>query len=105
MRTSSLGSWLRRAVRRLRKAPRREKRRARLQLEALEDRMVPSTLLWANRGSLTNDSDDFNKTFGTNAYKARQVVDAALQEWGSVIARGRRGIGGSGRSRGMYRPA
>src|SRR5262249_40043785 len=59
--------------------------RARLRLEALEHRWVPSTLTWANEGSPTNDRDRFNAVFGSSAGEARQVVETALKEWGDVI--------------------
>jgi autotransporter-associated beta strand protein len=46
----------------------------------LEDRTVPSTINWINRGS-----DNFATVFGGNANLARSVVDTAIDEWQSVI--------------------
>jgi hypothetical protein len=54
-------------------------------LEVLEDRTVPSTILWTNRGTATNDSDGFNGVFGANAEAARNVVARALLDWQLVI--------------------
>lgn len=58
---------------------------ASLGLELLEDRLVPSTILWVNRGSPLNDTDQFNAVFGSRAELARQVADAALKAWQDVI--------------------
>jgi hypothetical protein len=55
-------------------------------LEVLEDRTVPSTILWTNRGSYLSDSDHFNAVFGSRATAARAVVDAAIAAWQNVIA-------------------
>lgn len=56
-------------------------------LEILEDRTVPSTIRWTNRGTLFNDSDGFNSVFGgAGAVLARNVVQAALTSWQNVIA-------------------
>src|SRR5262249_45147738 len=63
----------------------RSRRRLRFALERLEDRLVPSTILWTNRGSATSDSDGFNNVFGTSAETARGVVAAALRAWQDVI--------------------
>jgi hypothetical protein len=54
-------------------------------LETLEDRTLPSTIVWINRGSATSDSDNFNAVFGANAATARADVDAALAAWQGVI--------------------
>jgi hypothetical protein len=54
-------------------------------LETLEDRTVPSQLIWTNRGNPLNDSDGFHAVFRASADEARQVVDAALQQWDNVI--------------------
>src|SRR5262249_23752098 len=54
-------------------------------VEVLEDRLVPSTIEWVNRGSAQNDSDGFNGVFGNNAEVARNVVAAALKSWQDVI--------------------
>jgi hypothetical protein len=41
---------------------------------------------WSNRGSLTNDSDNFNAVFGpTRAEIARNVVEAAIMAWEYAI--------------------
>jgi hypothetical protein len=60
-------------------------------LEALEDRTLPSTILWTNRGSAGNDSDGFNAVFASDgnlarADLARQDVDAAIANWQATIA-------------------
>ena len=52
------------------------------QVEALEDRAVPSSMVWANRGQ---ESDRFAAVFGDRAEAARKVVDYSLASWGKVI--------------------
>src|SRR5262249_61473208 len=69
---------------RARRASRR-RRACRPGLEVLEDRTVPSTISWTNRGSPTNDSDGFNDVFHSGAETARRVVDAALASWARAI--------------------
>jgi hypothetical protein len=61
------------------------RRRAQQQpsLELLEDRLVPSTINWTNRGQA---SDNFATVFGSNAGTARSVVDTAILEWENVIS-------------------
>src|ERR1700736_1837181 len=54
-------------------------------LECLEDRTLPSTILWTNRGDANTDSDHFNAVFGNRAAAARTVVDAAVGAWQDVI--------------------
>lgn len=54
-------------------------------LEALEDRTVPSTIVWTNRGGPGNDSDLFGAAFGANANAARGVIDAVLDHWERII--------------------
>src|SRR6516162_5247136 len=61
------------------------RRRPRLELEALENRLVPSTIHWQNRGSPTSDDDGFNAAFGASAQTARADVDAALRSWANTI--------------------
>ena len=51
-------------------------------LESLEDRAVPSSMVWANRGQ---ESDRFAAVFGDRAEAARKVVDYSLASWGKVI--------------------
>src|SRR5262249_20038121 len=67
-------------------ASRRQRPRSRpsgrLFLEPLEDRTVPSTITWTNRGQA---SDNFGAVFGANANLARGVVDAAINEWTSLV--------------------
>src|SRR5215217_79036 len=85
MRISFFG-WLPRRKRGLKQAPRRAPRRVGLRLEALEDRVVPSTMHWVNRGNTSGVGNDFfNDVFGANATLARRVVDSALQQWANVI--------------------
>lgn len=48
----------------------------------LEDRTVPSTITWTNRGQA---SDRFDSTFGANANLARGVIDATLTSWTRVL--------------------
>src|SRR5262245_33926847 len=76
------------ATRRLQKKAHTVTRRSAFRplLEVLEDRTVPSHILWVNRGTATNDRDGFNDVFGESASKARAVVDSALKAWENVIA-------------------
>jgi hypothetical protein len=50
---------------------------------ALEDRVVPSTITWDNRGQT---SDGFAAVFGANANLARFDVDNALYDWQNLIS-------------------
>jgi hypothetical protein len=59
--------------------------RFRPRLECLENRTLPSTIAWTNRGDATTDSDQFNAVFGSRAATARAVVDAALWAWQDII--------------------
>src|SRR5262249_52432752 len=61
--------------------------RVRLHLEALESRVVLSTIHWLHRGdtSGTATDDHFKDVFGDRAQLARQVVDSAILEWTRVI--------------------
>ena len=59
--------------------------RFRPQVEGLENRVVPSTIEWVNKGSTTSDTDNFNSVFGDNADTARAVVEAAIDAWERVI--------------------
>jgi hypothetical protein len=54
-------------------------------LDLLEDRTLPSTIVWANRGGLGSDTDNFNAVFGSQATAARAEVDAALSYWQNAI--------------------
>jgi hypothetical protein len=51
-------------------------------LELLEERTLLSTIKWVNRDSVFNN---FNLVFGSNAERAKQVVDAALRSWQNVF--------------------
>jgi hypothetical protein len=51
-------------------------------LEVLEDRVVPATIAWMNRGG----ADNFAAVFGGNANLARSVVDTAISEWQTTIS-------------------
>jgi hypothetical protein len=53
--------------------------------EPLERRTLLSTIVWTNRGTAQNDSDNFNSCFGVNAALARSVIDAAIQTFQRVI--------------------
>src|SRR5262249_27745131 len=59
----------------------RRPQQSRPQVEMLEDRLVPSTIVWENRGR-----DLFDQTFGGNAALARRIVDQAIANWSAVIA-------------------
>jgi hypothetical protein len=74
--------------------PRRRRRppSACLSLQPLEDRTVPSTITWTNRGQ---SSDHFDDVFGANAPVARSVVDTAIKEWSDVIANFNQAGGGN----------
>ncbi len=56
-----------------------------LAIEALETRAMLSSIVWTNRGGPGNDTDLFNAAFGSQASAARNVIDAALDHWESVI--------------------
>src|SRR5687768_5073300 len=54
--------------------------------EALEGRVLLSTLTWANRNTFNGANDNrFDDVFGVNAAAAQGVVDAALDYWERVI--------------------
>src|SRR5262249_34611900 len=76
-----LVNWLRKTTLAQSQKPRAKGKR-RLALESLEDRVVPSTINWVNRGMV---SDNFDTAFGSNAALARQVVDTAINEWQFAI--------------------
>jgi hypothetical protein len=71
---------------------RKPARSARLRLETLEDRLVPSTITWTNRGQA---SDNFAAVFGSDAALARSVVDTGIREWTSVIGNFNQSGGGN----------
>jgi hypothetical protein len=53
--------------------------------ESLESRTLLA-IDWVNRGTLGNDSDDFEEFYGaTNAAIARTIVDEAILDWEAVI--------------------
>ncbi|HET6575770.1 MAG TPA: calcium-binding protein [Fimbriiglobus sp.] len=64
-----------------RRAP---ERRRPLAVEPLEDRTVPSSIVWVNRGQA---SDNFDTAFGAGAPAdaARAVIDAAIDAWNRVV--------------------
>jgi hypothetical protein len=64
---------------------RKRGKRLRPTLEPLENRWLPSTILWTNEGTSTNDSDNFNATYGTNAAAARLIVETAISRWATII--------------------
>ncbi len=68
---------------RTRKRTPRPKPRYRPAFLTLEDRVVPSTITWDNRGQT---SDGFAAVFGANANVARSDVDAALADWANLIS-------------------
>ena len=53
-----------------------------VQIDVLEARILPSNLVWSNRGQA---SDRFTEVFGTNAEPARRVADAALASWARAL--------------------
>jgi hypothetical protein len=61
---------------------RKRNRPVSLLLEVLEDRMVPSTIVWANK---SNPANNFASVFGSRAGQATQVVQAAIDSWADVI--------------------
>jgi hypothetical protein len=64
------------------RTPRPKERRPRLQVESLEDRVVPSTIVWANESTDTT----FAAVYGTNAARARAIIHQAMSTWEGVIA-------------------
>jgi hypothetical protein len=54
-------------------------------LDSLEDRTLPSTIVWSNRGGPVSDTDNFNAVFGSQATAARAEVDAALSYWQNAL--------------------
>ena len=58
---------------------------ARCGCEALERRVLLSTINWTNKGSAGNDSDHFNLVFGGRAAAARSDVLAAFAYWSRAI--------------------
>ena len=57
-----------------------------LHIEPLEERTLLAAMVWENRGNLSDDSDNFNATYGVaNAPVARAIVDQALIMWGQVL--------------------
>src|SRR5688572_13161813 len=75
----------------LMQSSRRRNVAARLEVERLESRTVLSTLVWSNRGTCTaapcgtTDGDMYFARFGANAAAARNVTDAVLAAWGTII--------------------
>src|ERR1051326_4706483 len=55
--------------------------RLRPALERLEDRTLPSAIVWVNEGTGTNDSDAFRVAFGPKDSLARIVVESAIKVW------------------------
>ncbi|HVK07343.1 MAG TPA: hypothetical protein VM597_01065 [Gemmataceae bacterium] len=73
-------SWLKSWLGEQRPSMKSRTRGVRPRLETLEDRTVPSNIIWQNRGD-----DRFDDVFGANAELARRVVDAAILDWEGVI--------------------
>jgi hypothetical protein len=70
---------------RSRPAPQPNKFRRRPELEVLENRLLPSTISWTNRGRFGADTDHFAARYGANAETARRDVDQAIADWQGVI--------------------
>ncbi len=78
--STSTGRLASRRPKSKRRLPRRRLRRP--LLEALEDRVLLSTIHWFNEGP----SDGFDAVYGNGAAAARNVVHAAFNTWASVIS-------------------
>jgi len=55
-----------------------------LSFESLESRKLLA-VVWGNRGSATNNSDNFNSDFAGNSTIARTIVDKAISDWNTVL--------------------
>jgi len=67
---------------RRRAVSRRRRSHSAVPAQVLEDRTLLSNIVWDNRGDV---SDGFDAAFDEDAELAREVVDAALQDWEDLI--------------------
>jgi Ca2+-binding RTX toxin-like protein len=54
-------------------------------IERLESRTLLSTIVWSNRGTLSDDSDRFAREYGADAESARRIVDRVLADWATIV--------------------
>jgi hypothetical protein len=58
---------------------------ARVSCDALEPRLLFSTINWTNKGTSTSDTDGFNAVFAPFGDRARGIVQRAVDDWERVI--------------------
>jgi len=59
---------------------------SRYSCEALERRLLLSTITWTNIGSTSNDTDGFTRVFGNLDNQARGVINADIAYWQRTIS-------------------
>src|SRR5687768_8473624 len=63
--------------------------------DALERRVLLSTINWTNKGTATSDTDGFNAAYSVLAERARGIVQRAIDDWERVIVNFNRSGGGT----------
>ena len=63
--------------------------------DALERRVLLSTINWTNKGTPTSDTDGFTAAYSVLAERARGIVQRAIDDWERVIVNFNRGGGGT----------
>ena len=53
--------------------------------DALEPRVLFSTINWTNKGTSASDTDGFNAVFASFGDRAREIVQRAVDDWERVI--------------------